>query len=293
MRYPVSQFAEQQHKVKDAILQSHHIDKRVGRRDGKVDSCHSSRLANPLERSSINKETSYCADRCGRPGITININTTAIIVTIIITTTATILTIIITIIIRAGTMLGSTDPTRSQLQTLTRWPGTAWSSTIPTSIAITIKHNNYYCYFCQIQLLLLFLSNRTTINYQVLNNYYVNPICTPSRSALLTGKHPIHTGINPAPFVSFCLSFSFLIGNLCLPITLSGFVFLMILKRRSFVFVCMTKVEQICHVLNMPQRQCKSTSNGHQLLCPLAASSIYIPNPVFSTIQFGTISLIR
>ena len=146
MRYPVSQFAEQQHKVKDAILQSHHIDKRVGRRDGKVDSCHSSRLANPLERSSINKETSYCADCCRRPGITIKI----------------VLTIIITIIIRAGTMLGSTDPTRSQLQTLTRWPGTAWSSTIPTSIAITIKHNNYYCYFCQIQLVLLFLSNRTT-----------------------------------------------------------------------------------------------------------------------------------
>ena len=28
----------------------------------------------------------------------------------------------------------------------------------------------------------------------VLNNYYVNPICTPSRSALLTAKHPIHTG---------------------------------------------------------------------------------------------------
>ena len=277
VRYPVSQFAEQQHKVKYAILQSHHIDNRVGRGDGKVDSCHSSRLGNPLERSSISKETSYCADCCRRPGITIKI----------------VLTIIITIIIRAGTMLGSTDPTRSQLQTLTRWPGTAWSSTIPTSIAITIKHNNYYCYFCQIQLLLLFLSNRTTINYQVLNNYYVNPICTPSRSALLTGKHPIHTGINPAPFVSFCLSFSFLIGNLCLPITLSGFVFLMILKRRSFVFVCMTKVEQICHVLNMPQRQCKSTSNGHQLLCPLAASSIYIPNPVFSTIQFGTISLIQ
>ena len=28
----------------------------------------------------------------------------------------------------------------------------------------------------------------------VLNNYYVNPICSPSRSALMTGLHPIHTG---------------------------------------------------------------------------------------------------
>ena len=28
----------------------------------------------------------------------------------------------------------------------------------------------------------------------ILNNYYVDPICTPSRSALMTGYHPIHTG---------------------------------------------------------------------------------------------------
>lgn len=29
----------------------------------------------------------------------------------------------------------------------------------------------------------------------VLNNYYVSPICTPSRGALLSGRHPINTGL--------------------------------------------------------------------------------------------------
>ena len=28
----------------------------------------------------------------------------------------------------------------------------------------------------------------------ILNKYYVSPICSPTRSAIMTGRHPIHTG---------------------------------------------------------------------------------------------------
>ncbi|KAL8594525.1 hypothetical protein ACOMHN_028879 [Nucella lapillus] len=35
----------------------------------------------------------------------------------------------------------------------------------------------------------------------LLNNYYVSPICTPTRSALLTGRHPIHTGMQHSVIV--------------------------------------------------------------------------------------------
>lgn len=30
----------------------------------------------------------------------------------------------------------------------------------------------------------------------ILENYYVQPLCTPTRSTLMTGRYPIHTGID-------------------------------------------------------------------------------------------------
>jgi len=32
-------------------------------------------------------------------------------------------------------------------------------------------------------------------NGVILNNYYVSPICTPTRGSLMTGRHPIHLGM--------------------------------------------------------------------------------------------------
>ncbi|XP_060557801.1 arylsulfatase B-like isoform X1 [Ruditapes philippinarum] len=35
----------------------------------------------------------------------------------------------------------------------------------------------------------------------ILNNYYVSPICTPTRGALMSGRHPIHTGLQQGVIV--------------------------------------------------------------------------------------------
>ncbi|XP_060068036.1 arylsulfatase I-like isoform X1 [Ylistrum balloti] len=35
----------------------------------------------------------------------------------------------------------------------------------------------------------------------ILNNYYVSPICTPTRGALMSGRHPIHTGLQESVIV--------------------------------------------------------------------------------------------
>ena len=45
----------------------------------------------------------------------------------------------------------------------------------------------------------------------ILDNYYVQPICSPTRSALLSGRYPIHTGVlNKAVFVAQNLCMIFL-----------------------------------------------------------------------------------
>ena len=37
--------------------------------------------------------------------------------------------------------------------------------------------------------------DKLALNGVILNSYYVTPICSPSRSAIMTGKYPIHTGM--------------------------------------------------------------------------------------------------
>ena len=36
--------------------------------------------------------------------------------------------------------------------------------------------------------------NRLAAEGVILENYYVQPLCTPTRSTLMTGRYPIHTG---------------------------------------------------------------------------------------------------
>ena len=41
--------------------------------------------------------------------------------------------------------------------------------------------------------------NRLAAEGVILDNYYVQPLCTPTRSTLMSGRYPIHTGDKTKP----------------------------------------------------------------------------------------------
>ena len=47
--------------------------------------------------------------------------------------------------------------------------------------------------------------NRLAAEGVILENYYVQPLCTPTRSTLMTGRYPIHTGIGEIMNIPFLM----------------------------------------------------------------------------------------
>lgn len=73
----------------------------------------------------------------------------------------------------------------------------------------------------------------------ILNNYYVQPICTPSRSALMTGKHPIHTGKIHSILLVSCMAQKNVYCRCCC--TICG----CLCREAKFFFHCTFKGEEI------------------------------------------------